>query len=908
MLSLFLQTAIAQINFFEDFEQGMPGSFTLHNVDGLTPETNVGYVTNAWVTRPNFDDTSDTVACSTSWYNPVGVSDDWMVTPLIHIDSPATLTWDAKSQDAGFLENYEVRISTAGTGTADFLANAVLFSTAGEQGVWTSRLVSLASKGYKNQDVYIAFRNISNDRFLLLVDDIMVRNAYSTDAKAISLSVPSSSCILGNSETISVTIENYGLNPISNFNVTYVVNDGVNADTVTETISATVQPNATYNYTFTNGADLSSEGTVYTIDAYITLAGDGNNGNNVFQQAVVANVASVAPTDSIPYQTSFETVSDILGWSNEDDNQDGFSWILANGTAVANTGNVGFVYFWNNDATTAANDWLYSTCLDLMPNNIYELSFYYRVGIAGSTVYPEKFEVAFGASPNVAGMTTLLKDAGEVSNVTFEKYNISFIVNTAGVYYIGFHCYSDADDYFLAIDDVKLKKKTPFSLDVKGILLSVPSSSCSLGSAEPISVTIENDGLTPISNFEVSYVINAGANSDTVTETVVATIPFGATYNYTFTQGADLSLAGTTYYIDAFITLAGDSDNTNNILAQEVVSNIASVAPSASNPYNTSFESQSEILGWSNEDVNNDGFTWKLLNGSDYASSGNFGFVYFWNDDGTTPANDWLHSTCVDLIPGKTYLLSFSYRVGYADTVYAEKLKVALGSSPDASSMTTVLEDVGEVANDFFEQKIIHFTVSAAGTYYIGFHCYSDANDYYLALDDLRVDELLAPVAGFTTGKNELQVTFLSTSTGIVDSLYWDFGDGNVSSANPSVVHTFASPGSYYTCLTAFNTVGSDTFCQIVTVDTLSSGISILNNVQLKIYPNPTNGLVVIEAGEVLDDAEIIVNDLLGKELLREKISSQKTSVNLSSQPEGIYFVTVKSGVSRIREKMVLTR
>lgn len=100
-----------QVYFEEDFQQGIPGSFTLINVDGLTPFGNVAYVTDAWVAREDFNVAGDTVATSTSYYSPAGQSDDWLVTPAIALGAQPIMNWEAYAPDAGFADGYEVYVS-----------------------------------------------------------------------------------------------------------------------------------------------------------------------------------------------------------------------------------------------------------------------------------------------------------------------------------------------------------------------------------------------------------------------------------------------------------------------------------------------------------------------------------------------------------------------------------------------------------------------------------------------------------------------------------------------------------------------------------------------------------------------------------------------------------------------------
>lgn len=604
----------AQVIFSEDFENGMPSSFRLIDGDGRTPNPLVGYVTDAWVAYPDFADTGNTVAVSTSYYTPVGRADDWMITPLIHLDSFCVLQWKAEAFSANYPDGYQVRIAIAGRDTADFLANTPLFSIWNEHTVRTARRIDLAASGYASRDVYIAFRNNSNDMWTLIVDDIQVKNRPLLDAALIALQVPRSACHLTNAESIAVDIENFGRNAISVFDVSYVVDNGISRDTVTETVNATIQPGDTLRYTFVQKADLSSD-VAYTVSAYLS-----------------------------------------------------------------------------------------------------------------------------------------------------------------------------------------------------------------------------------------------------------------------------------------------DNDNSNNAVPAESVINIKS--HEATTPYYTSFENFDERLGWRVEDRNNDGFTWFL---STVANTGSFAFRYNWNRD--LPADDWLYSTCIDLTGGHLYKLTFSYRVGKSnDTIYDERMKIFAGENQTAAGMTMLLADYDSIVNDFYQEEEITFTALATGTHYIGFQVYSDKDKFFLALDDVTVAEVLPPVAGFVTGSstNPLRINFSSTSTG-ADSLYWDFGDDSTSTANPAVSHTYAARGIYYVCLTAFNTVGSDTYCTWVAVDTLTA-VKPPSEALVKIYPNPADARITVETGYAYDKAFAIICDVMGREIVRRQIHSEKTDFDLTHQPEGIYFITVKRRNSAFREKVLLLK
>ena len=172
-----------------------PSGWLLRNVDNRTPDAQVAYVNEAWEVREDFaENVLNCVAFSTSWYTPPGVANDWMWTPRIDIPAGATeLSWRAKTYDPAYQDGYEVRvmvapsIPTGGTGViGNQISNSTtLFSTAAEQSSWITRTVPM--NAYAGQGVYIGFRNNSNDKFLLVIDEITVTRVLQHDPVLLSL-------------------------------------------------------------------------------------------------------------------------------------------------------------------------------------------------------------------------------------------------------------------------------------------------------------------------------------------------------------------------------------------------------------------------------------------------------------------------------------------------------------------------------------------------------------------------------------------------------------------------------------------------------------------------------------------------------------------------------------------------
>ncbi len=197
LLACSVSLAVSGQNIFqEDFQSGIPGTWTLINNDGLTPDsTQTDFVTAAWVEWPDPDNSSNTIAVSTSKYLPPGQADDWLITPAIALGPSSILNWQGLAFSSAAADGYEVRISTTTPTIAGFQAHPALFTIGAENTGWTKRSADLT--GYPNATVYIAFRNNSNDRLVLGVDDVVVFDCNTISANAGTIDTSTTSACAG---------------------------------------------------------------------------------------------------------------------------------------------------------------------------------------------------------------------------------------------------------------------------------------------------------------------------------------------------------------------------------------------------------------------------------------------------------------------------------------------------------------------------------------------------------------------------------------------------------------------------------------------------------------------------------------------------------------------------------------
>ena len=157
-----------------NFEKGIPETFATHDCDGHEPSRSMKQygleAGKAW--NDYAESEKNRVAVSGSWYKEVAQSNDWLVTPAIHVtDVHAILSWRACALDAAHPDGYEIYISDKGNRPEDF-TNEPVFTISAESATWKEHFLSL--EAYAGKYVYVAFVNNSTNCNLLMVDDITV--------------------------------------------------------------------------------------------------------------------------------------------------------------------------------------------------------------------------------------------------------------------------------------------------------------------------------------------------------------------------------------------------------------------------------------------------------------------------------------------------------------------------------------------------------------------------------------------------------------------------------------------------------------------------------------------------------------------------------------------------------------
>lgn len=132
---------------------------------------------------------------------------------------------------------------------------------------------------------------------------------------------------------------------------------------------------------------------------------------------------------------------------------DARGWKAGENIVANSLPNAAVVYY---HSSYAKDEWMITPPLALEGGQLYTLSFAMKApGWQGA---PEALKVHFGTEATIAGMTanTPLWDNNNITQAEFTTLLLPFTPATTGTYYFGWHAYSNADNDFVAVDDISL--------------------------------------------------------------------------------------------------------------------------------------------------------------------------------------------------------------------------------------------------------------------------------------------------------------------------------------------------------------------------------------------------------------------------------------------------------------------
>ncbi|HRP90648.1 MAG TPA: GEVED domain-containing protein [Edaphocola sp.] len=164
----------------------------------------------------------------------------------------------------------------------------------------------------------------------------------------------------------------------------------------------------------------------------------------------------------------------------------------------------------------------------------------------------------------------------------------------------------------------------------------------------------------------------------------------------------------------------------------------------------------------------------------------------------------------------------------------------------------------------------------------------------------------LPSVTGITTTGASPTFNFSPNNPLNVTTYLWEFGDGDTATTQ-NASHTYPVLGSskaYTVCLTVSNDCGEQQVCTNVTVTGNSIKDLNLNTDVLKLYPNPTAQTVTIDNNSGFRMKNIVITNVLGQQVMKIAVKSNKQVVDVSDLISGLYQVTIEFEEGTVNRKL----
>ncbi|WP_298395842.1 GEVED domain-containing protein [Flavobacterium sp.] len=162
----------------------------------------------------------------------------------------------------------------------------------------------------------------------------------------------------------------------------------------------------------------------------------------------------------------------------------GNQWVTTTGPVGANFLSEHLIY--NFHPVEAANAWFYTRGINLIAGNEYTIDYLYG-GSSQNTLITNKLEVKYGLAPTASAMVYPVDNHPVIKTSNFNNI-VNFTAPTTGVYYFGFHAYSDANNGEIYLDDIQVYDsncKKPTGLTVPPALVSFNSALVSWTAPSP---------------------------------------------------------------------------------------------------------------------------------------------------------------------------------------------------------------------------------------------------------------------------------------------------------------------------------------------------------------------------------------------------------------------------------------
>jgi len=796
----------------------------------------------------------------------------------------------------------------------------------------------------------------------IYIDDIEIIEVPLQDASIDSFIAPVKPGCFATAVDVTARLSNKGRQNISNIPVYYSVN-GVQYGP--ETVTATITPGNSIDYTFTQRVDLSGIYKDYSFKAWAKLPGDGS----AYNDSAFAFTIQTDTLKAVPYLQNFDVGSAAYTkWHVPSSNNGFYTGSLRNHS----TGLLSMVLSY---AAPNTRDSLATPPVGTIHTNSF-LTFDYRVVdyagytaqtmLAGDTVF---LVAKAGCGTQVDTLlrihrgnqftTTTFKTIPPISLAAYagDYVRFSYLVKRGSSNYAT-NTFFDLENF--KVSDLNMRDMGIYYLEPLGTL------TCT-GSGIPVKIALKNNGGLPAANFPVHIAFSPLPGTTTYNYT--NTLNYGETDTITINV-ATPSVAGMST-LKAYTALSNDTSNYNDTVSANIYVATPPVAPALTNRGMCTGDSI-------------------LLNGAANDST----LTFYYNSN--TAANPLSLTTPITVRPastttyyasnaftlparaGKTEFTSalysfFSLNWGINFDVVNNMILDSVALYPTGTgSLTFSIRSCASCSNQVILGTYTHTFTAATGTkimvpvgllmtkgkgYIMQLDSYNGITDlkrdypfsgypvkkpsapiivntaagnspamfdgYYYFYDLVTrsvgcesgrsattISVNSTPRASFTVSPNVRVVTLTNTSTG-GGTYAWDFGDGTTSTQT-SPVHTYPANGTYPIKLVITNACGQDSVIQSVVINNV--GIQEHNAAfpSLKLYPNPAQDKITLSfEADNHYLLHVSIYNLVGvktfEEMVPVKAGSNSIERNISHLPNGHYLIQLRNGAAKTTLPLVIT-
>ncbi|MGB0917576.1 MAG: T9SS type A sorting domain-containing protein, partial [Flavobacteriales bacterium] len=909
--SVFSSPVVSSLPYMEDFELGPGGWYSngengvweLGDPEGILIDTAASGV-NAWAT--NLNDTLYALDQLSYLISPCFDLSNLTIDPILEFGliGNSEAAWDGMWLESS-IDGGATWTTVGNVGEGENWYNQNAFINPIPQG-WDGNTADtvgwvvaehLLDGVAGSSDVIIRFVFDSDD-FVVLegfgIDDIMLTEQPPVNSELTAIVSPESGCGLTATEEIKVLVSNLGSMSLDSVIVGYTLNNGT---PIVEIFNDTIAVGQDSILTLSSTIDLSVLGE-YELTVWTGTIGDGDTSNDTV--SVVIN--SIPTISGLPYMQDFESGNG--GWVAAGVNS---TWELGDpqGTFI-DTAFSGVNAWVTNLAGPYVNDedsWVESPCIDfsnLTADPVLSFAHIYNtesccdegwidLSLDGGATWTKLG--AFGEGDNWYNDEFDQLWNGNSGDPTVWRTAEHILDGVAGLsdVKIRFMFSSDGSATFegFGVDDISIVPQP--ELDLVALSFDGPESNCELG-MEEVSMTFWNKGLMAVSNFDLGFIVDGGTPQ---TEVYTNTVNSGDTVSYTFTtEMADLSTEGA-HVIDVFTALAGDERLESDSLLGNSVTNHGSDTGLEQTVETELALSSTIVEGTTSEllfcglptsldgcleieSVTIDSITHTFLADLDiFLISPAGDTVELSTDNGgagdnlsnlvftDTATNDITLQTG-DILPGIYHTEDVDGFAGLYD-----------GQDPNGGWSLFIQDDAGG------DDGVLHgWSMTFVDNSPMPVLAYSDTTICLSHVLDLTVEEY--------------------------DSYLWSTGHN---SQTAEVFGDVLGLGTYEVSVTVDQdgcTGVSNSFSLIVDA---CLGVEELGDLSIDVYPNPSNGQIVLDITGDSEGLMLEVMDVNGKRVYSESTgaitSGLRKTVDLTNLATGMYFLKLDNGTSSTTKKII---